>query len=42
VSALRRPLSIRARLALIYTGLLAAALVAFGAGVLLVLRAELE
>ncbi|HLA15605.1 MAG TPA: HAMP domain-containing sensor histidine kinase [Candidatus Limnocylindrales bacterium] len=39
---LRRPLSIRARLALIYTGLLAAALVAFGAGVFLVLRAELE
>ncbi|OGO53739.1 MAG: hypothetical protein A2Z32_02520 [Chloroflexi bacterium RBG_16_69_14] len=38
----RRPLSIRTRLALIYTGLLAAALVAFGAGVFLVLRAELE
>ena len=37
----RRPLSIRTRLALIYTGLLAAALVAFGAGVFLVLRSEL-
>jgi signal transduction histidine kinase len=36
-----RPLSIRTRLALIYTGLLAAALVAFGAGVFLVLRSEL-
>jgi signal transduction histidine kinase len=42
VSAFRRPLSIRTRLALIYTGLLAAALVAFGTGVFLVLRAELE
>ena len=37
----RRPLSIRTRLALIYTGLLAAALIAFGAGVFLVLRSEL-
>ena len=37
----RRPISIRTRLALIYTGLLAAALVAFGAGVFLVLRSEL-
>lgn len=36
----RRP-SIRTRLALIYTGLLAAALVAFGAGMYLVLREEL-
>ncbi|HSO28782.1 MAG TPA: HAMP domain-containing sensor histidine kinase [Candidatus Sulfomarinibacteraceae bacterium] len=34
--------SIRARLALIYTGLLAAALIAFGAGVFLILRDELE
>ena len=38
----RRPLSIRTRLALIYTGLLAAALIAFGTGVFLVLREELE
>ena len=38
----RRPISIRTRLALIYTGLLAAALVAFGAGMYLVLREELE
>ena len=38
----RRPVSIRTRLALIYTGLLAAALITFGAGVYLVLRAELE
>ena len=38
----RRPLSIRTRLAFIYTGLLAAALLAFGAGVFLVLRSELE
>lgn len=37
-----RPLSIRARLALIYTGLLGAALVAFGGGAFLVLREELE
>ena len=37
----RRP-SIRTRLALIYTGLLAGALVAFGAGVFVVLRDELE
>lgn len=36
-----RRLSIRTRLALIYTGLLAAALVAFGSGMYLVLRAEL-
>ncbi len=42
MSGLRRPLSIRVRLALIYTGLLAAALVAFGAAMFLVLRAELE
>lgn len=41
-SSPRRPLSIRTRLALIYTGLLAAALVAFGTGMYLVLRAELE
>lgn len=39
--ARRRP-SIRTRLALIYTGLLAAALVAFGGGVYAVLRDELE
>ena len=38
----RRRLSIRTRLALIYTGLLAAALGAFGAGVFVVLRVELE
>ncbi|MBF6606325.1 MAG: HAMP domain-containing histidine kinase [Chloroflexi bacterium] len=37
-----RRLSIRTRLALIYTGLLAAALVAFGTGMYLVLRTELE
>ena len=37
----RRP-SIRTRLALIYTGLLAFALIAFGAGVFVVLRDELE
>lgn len=37
-----RRLSIRARLAFIYTGLLAAALVAFGSGMYLVLRAQLE
>lgn len=37
-----RPPSIRTRLALIYTGLLAGALVAFGAGVFVVLRSELE
>ena len=35
-------LSIRTRLALIYTGLLAGALVAFGSGVFVVLREELE
>lgn len=34
--------SIRTRLALIYTGLLAVALIVFGAGVFLVLRAQLE
>lgn len=34
--------SIRTRLALIYTGLLAAALIAFGSGVFVVLRDELE
>jgi two-component system OmpR family sensor kinase len=37
-----RRLSIRTRLALIYTGLLAAALVAFGSGMYLVLRDRLE
>lgn len=42
MSAFRRPLSIRTRLALIYTGLLAAALVAFGVGVFLVFREELQ
>ena len=36
------PLSIRTRLALIYTALLAAALVAFGSGMYLVLRDQLE
>ena len=40
--SLRRPLSIRTRLAFIYTGLLAVALIAFGAGVFLALRSELE
>ncbi len=39
---LRRRLSIRTRLALLYTGLLAAALVVFGSGVYLALGAELE
>lgn len=42
---MRRPfrqLSVRTRLALIYTGLLAAALVVFGAGMYLVLRNHLE
>ncbi len=38
----RRRLSIRTRLALIYTGLLAAGLVAFGSGMYLVLRAQLD
>jgi two-component system, OmpR family, sensor kinase len=42
VRRFRRPLSIRTRLALIYTGLLAAALVAFGTSVFFVLRLELE
>jgi two-component system OmpR family sensor kinase len=42
VTLLPRRRSIRTRLALIYTGLLAAALIAFGAGVFLVLREELE
>ena len=37
-----RPLSIRARLALLYAGLLTAALVVFGSGVYLVLRDQLE
>ena len=37
-----RPLSIRARLALLYTGLLAVALIVFGSGVYLVLRDQLE
>ena len=39
---LRRRPSIRTRLALIYTGLLAGALIAFGAGMFVVLRDELE
>lgn len=38
----RRQLSIRTRLALIYTGLLAAALFAFGAGIYLVLQDQLD
>jgi signal transduction histidine kinase len=42
VRLVRRRRSIRTRLALIYTGLLAAALIAFGAGVYVVLRDELE
>jgi two-component system, OmpR family, sensor kinase len=42
VSSLQRRPSIRTRLALIYTGLLAVALIAFGVGVFLVLRAQLE
>jgi signal transduction histidine kinase len=42
VSSLPRRRSIRTRLALIYTGLLAVALTAFGAGVSVVLRAQLE
>lgn len=42
MSLLLRRRSIRTRLALIYTGLLAVALAAFGAGVFLVLRAQLE
>jgi two-component system, OmpR family, sensor kinase len=42
VRLIPRRLSIRTRLALIYTGLLAAALVAFGAGVFLVLRDQLQ
>lgn len=37
-----RPLSIRARLALLYTGLLAAALIVFGSGVYVVLRDQLQ
>jgi signal transduction histidine kinase len=40
--SLPRRRSIRTRLAVIYTGLLAAALIAFGGGVFLVLRQELE
>lgn len=40
--ALPRRRSIRTRLALIYTGLLAVALLAFGSGVFLVLRAQLQ
>lgn len=39
---LPRRRSIRTRLALIYTGLLAAALIAFGSGVFVILRDELE
>ena len=42
MSGLPRRRSIRTRLALIYTALLAVALIAFGAGVFLVLRAQLE
>jgi signal transduction histidine kinase len=42
VSRLPRRRSIRSRLALIYTGLLAVALVVFGVGVFLVLRAQLQ
>jgi signal transduction histidine kinase len=42
VTLLRRRLSIRTRLALIYTGLLAGALIICGTGVFLVLREELE
>jgi len=41
VSVRNRPVSIRARLALIYTGLLATALIAFGAGTFVVLRQQL-
>ena len=40
--SLGRPPSIRTRLALIYTGLLAVALIVFGTGVFLALRSELE
>lgn len=40
--SIRRPISIRARLALLYTGLLSAALAGFGTGTYLVLRNELE
>lgn len=42
MTLLPRRRSIRTRLALIYTGLLAAALVAFGTGVFVILRDELE
>lgn len=42
MSLLPQRRSIRTRLALIYTGLLAVALMAFGTGVFLVLRAQLE
>jgi signal transduction histidine kinase len=42
VNLLPQRRSIRTRLALIYTGLLAVALIAFGIGVFVVLRAELE
>ena len=42
MTQLPRRWSIRTRLALIYTGLLATALIAFGTGVFLVLREELE
>lgn len=41
MSPLRRGLSIRTRLALIYTGLLAVALLTFGAGVFMLLREDL-
>jgi len=41
VSVLKRPVSIRARLALIYTGLLTTALIVFGVGTFVVLREEL-
>ncbi|HET7704230.1 MAG TPA: HAMP domain-containing sensor histidine kinase [Candidatus Limnocylindrales bacterium] len=42
MNRLPRRRSIRTRLALIYTGLLAVALIAFGAGLFFVLRAQLE
>ena len=42
MSRLLHPRSIRTRLALIYTGLLAVALIVFGAGVFFVLSAQLE
>ncbi len=42
MTSARRPLSIRTRLALLYTGLLVAALIIFGTGVYFILRDELE